>query len=231
MPGMKSSRAARADRRAHRKRHRDRDERAADLGLLEQLRSALDGLGPDAPWDRVAPRILPIIKRAATPFPSLGELLYVTVPPGIRTGFGVDLGPAFSHVDIAMVDRWGVSLATLLATSLDNLREATIADPPRVERITPDGVPVLAVQGPGWGSSLILAPDLLGPLIGVEPRILLTPVRNVLLAVPESAAPQFIEDLFLAVTDSAPDALDARILRWNGRAVVDLADRAVGLPN
>ena len=225
----RKARAANAERRAHRRKDgHPRRGRAvpSPRGILE----ALAAVDLDAPWHRVAPHILPILKRAHPPL-ALASPVYVTVPPGIRTGFGIDLGPAFTHVDTAMVERWGVSTTTLLVTALDNLRTVIDREPPIVERIEPDGVPVIVVQGQGWGSSLVLLPDALVPLIGSEPRLLIAPVRNTLVAVPDAAPEDFVEDLYLAIAGGAPDALDPRVLRWTGRAVVDLADRSVGWPN
>ena len=225
----RKARAAKAERRAHRRKDRrhGRDRPVPDLGRILGAIAAID---PDAPWDRVAPHILPILKRAHPPL-AMASSVYVTVPPGIRTGFGIDLGPAFTHVDTAMVERWGVSTAALLGTALENLRAVIDREPPIVERIEPDGVPVTVVQGQGWGSSLVLVPDALGPLIGAEPRLLLAPVRNTLVAVPDAAPEDFVEDLYLAIAGGAPDALDPRVLRWTGRAVVGLTDRSVGWPN
>jgi hypothetical protein len=236
---MKTVKAAKGERRAHRKA-KDRRRRGGGLELsttsmfgpmdrdrMDAILTALETAGLDAPWDQAAPRIMPVIKRFRQPFAPGFEPIYITIPPGIRTGFGVDVGPAFSHVDRAMVERWGVSGATLLATALDNLSLAVVREPPRVDRIERDGIPIVTVQGQGWGSSLILAPHLLG----ADQRILMTPVRNLLLAVPEAATLDFIEDLYLDVAEGAHDALDAQILRWNGNAVVDLSDRSVSLPN
>ena len=125
-----------------------------------------------------------------------------------------------------------VLLARALYSRIDdNLRAVVRREPPIVERLDPDGVPITVVQGQGWGSSLLLLPEVLEPFIGPEPMLLLAPVRNTLVAVPDAASTEFLEDLYLAIAGGAPDALDPRILRWTGRAVVDLADRSVGWAN
>ena len=58
------------------------------------------------------------------------------VPPGVWTGFGIDVGPAWAHVSRDIIDRWGVDEATLLGTALENLRRRAIDEPPQVERAT-----------------------------------------------------------------------------------------------
>jgi hypothetical protein len=204
---------------------------ALDELTLAQIGSIVATVDVDAPWGEVAPRIVPVIRRIHQPWVPGLEMVMVTVPPGITTGFGVDLGPAFSHVTTDMVARWQVSTAELLATSLENLRATVRRQPPSVERHRADGVPVITIQGHGWGSSLLLTPDLLAPVLGLEPMLLVAPVRNVLAALPESVTFGFVDDLLEAFALGAPDALDAPILRWNGRAVVDLADASVSLPH
>ena len=237
---MKTLKAAKGERRAHRKA-KDRGRGglrieaspmfgSMDAAMMRTIQAALESVDLDAPWPTIAPRILPVIKRFRQPFAGGLEPVYITVPPGIRTGFGVDVGPAFSHVTASMTERWGVSGATLLGTALDNLQQLVRREPPRVDHLRPDGVPVITVQGQGWGSSLILAPDLLRPILGTGPCVLMTPVRNTLMAIPESASLDFLESIYLAMTEDAPDALDTQILRWNGQTVVDLNDRSVGPP-
>jgi hypothetical protein len=67
---------------------------------------------------------------------------------------------------------------------------------------------------------------------GAEPRILLAPVRNTLIALPETVDPEFAFDLWQALASGAHDALDVDPLRWTGTAVVALQDVATrGLPN
>lgn len=220
-PGKTDKRARRARDPHHARRPVGIDAAIASLWLVD----------PEAPWERVAPTILPVLKRLRAPFAPMAEALVMTVPPGIRTGFGIDAGPALGHVDRSMVERWGVSEATLLATALDNLATLARREPPRVDHADIDGLAITAVQASGWGSALILAPDLLRPLIGPTPQLVFTPVRNTLVAVPVRTSLDDLEALRFAFADGAPDALDADLLRWNGSTVVDLHDRTAGLPN
>ena len=100
-----------------------------------------------------------------------------------------------------------------------------------VDRVPLDGIEVVAVQGQGWGSSLILAPELLQPIIGSEPRLLLTPVRNTLLVLPDDVDDDLAFDLWEAIADGAHDELEVDPLRWTGSAVTIIGDPALGLPN
>ena len=95
-----------------------------DGALYERILSAAQDVDFAAPWDAMAPLILPVLKRTRHPYPPASAPIHLHVPPGISTGFGIDFGPAFSHVTPEMVERWGVDRATVLATALANLRRA-----------------------------------------------------------------------------------------------------------
>jgi hypothetical protein len=239
---MKTSKATKDERRARRKdkdraHHRRGGVTVTPLGgtmddvLLERLVAAAEHLDLEAPWAEVAEHVLPVLKRLHHPYPPDASPMHMQVPPGIWTGFGIDFGPAFTHVTAGQVERWGVDRATLLATALDNLRALVVVEPPRIERITPQGIDTLAIQGQGWGSSLVLLPEVLAPIVGPAPRLLLAPVRNTLIALPETADLDFVELLWGAVADGAHDELDVAPLRWTGSTVAALGDGAIGLPN
>ncbi len=156
--------ASKSERRAHRKskdqKRRDGPLRIRSVGgtmdqeLLDRILAAAERLDLAAPWPEVQSMVLPILRRVRHPYPPEAAPLHVFVPPGIWTGFGIDFGPAFTHISAEQVERWGVDHATLLGTALENLRALTVVEPPRVERIHPDGVETIAVQGQGWGSAL-----------------------------------------------------------------------------
>jgi hypothetical protein len=240
---MKSTKAAKTERRARRlsksKRHRDEDLTLRQLGpgtfepgLAEQILAAFRGFDPSAPWPVIAPRVVPALKRARHPYPPDMAPLHINVPPGIWTGFGIDMGPAFSHVTQTLLDGWGIDHATLLATALDNLAGLVRSEPPVVESLDVDGVEITAIQGQGWGSSLVLAPDLLRPLLDPNPRVLLAPIRNTLLALPDDVDAELALDLWATITEGAHDELQVEPLRWTGSTVTLLADLStVGLLN
>lgn len=241
MPAMKSTKASKAERRAHRKaRHRDRNGRdgftitpingTIDPDLLEQFLGSVERINPAGPWTEVAPLVLPILKRVHHPYPPDAAPLHLQVPPGIWVGFGVDFGPAFTHVTAAQVDAWGIGQAEMLAVAIDNLRQRVTIEPPVVERIHRDGVEIVAIQAQGWGSSLVLAPELLAPVLGATRKLLLAPVRNTLLALPDDVDDEFAIGLWDAVASGARDELDIGPLRWTGSTIV-LLSGGEGLPN
>jgi len=203
-----------------------------DPDVVERMTAGLLGLDPDAPWSTAAPMILPVLKRVWHPMPPDTVPLHIQVPPGIPTGFGIDIGLAFSHVTPTLVERWSIDHATLLGTALENLRQRIVVEPPLVQQFTSDGIEITAVQGQGWGSSLLLLPDVLRRIIGDAPQVLLAPVRNTLIALPEAVEPHVAVDIWEAIAAGAHDELDVDPLRWTGRTVVAITDLETrGLPN
>jgi hypothetical protein len=200
-------------------------------GLAKRILAAFDGFDPTGPWPDVAPRIVPVLKRVHHPYPSEVAPLHIRVPPGVWTGFGIDLGPAFSHVSQALLDGWGIDHATLLGTALENLTALVRREPPVVDTVPLEGIEVTAIQGQGWGSSLILVPEVLRPILGPAPRVLLAPVRNTLLALPDDVEDELAIDLWQAIAHGAHDELDVDPLRWTGSTVARLGDDSLGLPN
>jgi hypothetical protein len=233
--------ASKAQRRAQRKakdrRRHDGPLRIRSVGgtmdqeLLDRILAAAEQLDLGAPWPEVASMVLPVLRRVRHPYPPEAAPMHIYVPPGVWTGFGIDIGPAFTHVSAAQVERWGVDHPTLLGTALENLRTLTVVEPPQVERIHPDGVETIAIQGQGWGSALILLPEVLRPILRDEPRLLLAPVRNTLIALPEDADPDLAFRLWEAIAEGCHDELDMNLLRWTGTTVVSDGDIATGLPN
>ena len=116
-----------------------------DRDLFDRVVLAAEGLDLDAPWAETADVVLPILRRVRHPYPPEAAPMHIFVPPGVWTGFGIDFGPAFSHITAGQVERWGIDHATLLGTALENLRALTNREPPRVERIRPDGVDTIAI--------------------------------------------------------------------------------------
>lgn len=241
MRAMKTVKAAKRERRAHRKakdHRRDSGFRVQVLGgpmpadLLDRVRTAMLQFDPLAPWSDVAPMVLPVLMRARHPYPPEAAPIHIQVPPGIPTGFGIDIGPAFSHVHRRLIEHWGVDEATLLGTALENLHRLVTDEPPRIERFEHAGAAVMTLSGQGWGSSLVLLPDVLGPLLGPDPRVLLTPVRNTIVALPDDVDPDVAYDIWDALAHGAHDELDVQPLRWTGSTVTTLLDRqTLGLPN
>ena len=205
---------------------------SARIRGIEGARRALEalrGFDPSGRREDVRPAVLPLLKRVRHPFPPDAAPMHLQVPPGIWTGFGIDIGPAWAHVSRGLFRRWGIDEATLLGTALENLRRRVLEEPPLVERATVAGVPMTVIQAQGWGSALVLAPDRLGPIIGPEPRTLLTPVRNALVSAARDVDVELAAHLGGVHRDGA-DELDVDPLGWTGRAVTP-STRGPVLPN
>ena len=226
-----ATRAAKSERRERRSskggsRHKHGDWEIVPLGgpmdpgMQRRAIDAFAGFDPSGPWPEVAPLIMPLLKRVRHPFPAQAAPIHLRVPPGVWTGFGVDVGPMWAHVSRELQNRWGVDDATLLGTALENLRRRAVEDPPIVEATTWRGTETIAVQAQGWGSALILAPDRLGPYLGDEPRTLLTPVRNTLLCLPDEVELELVVGLWQVFAEGSNDELDIDPLRWTGSTVV-----------
>lgn len=246
MPGMKtmkaqqSTKAAKAERRARRGgKDRSRPGRGdwevlplggpLDPVMVRRAMEAFAGFDPSGPWPSVASSILPLLKRVRHPFPAQAAPIHLRVPPGVWTGFGIDVGPMWAHVSRELQTRWDIDDATLLGTALENLRRRALAEPPEVESTTWRGTPTTVVQAQGWGSALILAPDRLGSILGAEPRTLLTPVRNALICLPDEVDMDLAVAIWEIFAEGSADELDIDPLRWTGSLVVNYDDEPSAL--
>lgn len=229
MSGMKATKAAKGERRAHRKaKDRRRDPWTVrpiggtmDPALLRSIRAASRDLDPTAPWPTHAAKLVPMIKRIWQPFPPEFTPLTIDVPPGIPVGFGLDIGPAMHVLDTTYGERWGVDEATLLATSLANLKRLVETEPPIVQRFHDElAGDVVSIGGQGWGSALLLLPDVLQSILGEPPRVLLAPVRNHLIALTMDVTLETCSTMWAALADGAHDELDVPLYFWEGGQVL-----------
>lgn len=236
-----SSRAAKAERRAHRaarpRTGHDDGLVVSSLGgpvdprILRKTLKAFKEVDLGGPWSAFAPRVMPLLKRVRHPFPAEAAPVHLRVPPGVLAGFGIDVGPAWAHVSRDLMVRWGVDDATMLGTALENLRQRVVSEPPRVERATFADAAAIVIQAQGWGSALILAPDRLASILGEGPRILLTPVRNALIALPEDVELDLAVAIWDTFVEGGDDELDVDPMRWTGSSVVSFHDEPASVVN
>src|SRR3954462_14189678 len=179
-------------RRAKRRHKSGKSYRTVDLGngmvqaTPDAVLRAMGRLPPDLEWASMAASVIPILPRRRPMPPLAGEPFRVTLPPGIPTGFGIDIGPAFLVVGSSLLETWPIGPADLVATALDNLRARM-----RIVRARDlvgqaiDGVPVRVLQsGLGCASALLLAQDELERIFGREPQCLIAPMRDLLISMP-----------------------------------------------
>ena len=209
-------------RRAKRRQKHRKDYRTVDLGngvvqaTPEAVLRAMGGLPPDLEWEAMAGNVVPILPRRRPLPPQAGEPFRVTLPPGIPTGFGIDIGPAFLVVGEALLGTWPIGPADLVATALDNLRDRMRPVRPRdLVRQTLDGVPVRVLQsGVGCASALVLVPDELQRIFGPEAQALIAPMRDILISVPPDTDGSWLAWLNDEFAEMDPNglALDAFVL-------------------
>jgi hypothetical protein len=206
-------------RRAKRRRRAGKDYPAEDLGngvemaTAEAVMRALGALPDDLAWDELAGAVIPVLPRRR-PMPLMsGEPFRVTLPPGIPTGFGIDIGPAFLVVGETLLDGWPVGRADVVARALANLRDRLRPVRPRdLLGVDIDGVPARVLQtGLGCASTLVLVPDELRRIFGERPQCLIAPMRDVLVSLPPDVDRRFAAWLNeeLAAMDPNGLALDA----------------------
>jgi len=216
----------REKRREKRRRKAGKRYQVWDIGNgMEQatpdaVLRAMGGLPPDLDWPELAPSVIPILPRRRPMPPAAGEPFRITLPPGIPTGFGIDIGPAFLVVGQELLESWPIGPADLVATGLDNLRERLRSVRPRdLARQSLEGVPVRVLQsGVGCASALVLIPDELARIFGREPQCLIAPMRDILISVPVDTDRAFVAWLNEQFSEMDPNglALDAFVVDGGG---------------
>lgn len=207
------------------------------IGRVQQSTAPL---GPDivtASWDEVlqaierAPRgddwasvrdlVIPVVPRVRPHPPGTPPALRVLLPPGIHVGFGVDIGPAFMAVSAKQLKVLGITEAELVTQALGNLgSRAARVQPESVVRQSVDGTPVVALQtGASIGSTLVLVPDEIGRIFGPEPRLFITPMRDVLLGFPADADPWVAALLYEEIANQDPNCLPPIAFRFDGERI------------
>jgi hypothetical protein len=202
-------------RREKRRRKAGKDHETWDVGngvvqaTPGAVMRAMGGLPPDLDWEVMAPNVIPILPRRRPMPPMAGDPFRVTLPPGIPTGFGIDIGPAFLVVGSSLLETWPIGPAELVATGLDNLRVRMAGIRPRdIVRQSVDSIPLRVLQsGLGCASALLLAPDELVRIFGPDPQCLIAPMRDLLVSMPPETDRAFVGWLNDEFSEMDPNGL------------------------
>ncbi|MEX2546353.1 MAG: hypothetical protein WD830_01030 [Chloroflexota bacterium] len=179
----------------------------------EQVRSAVDALPADLSWDKLADGLRPVFVRRRPLPPGVEPPLTINRPPGVDVALGVDIGPAFMYVGRGMMESWSVTFGEAFERAMDNLRASVAAERyVEMEYESLDGVPFWWYQSTGGlASGLLLLERELATRYGPEPRLLIAPMRNLLLAAPFDADRSLVEWLRDEISHDDPNGLDLPI--------------------
>jgi hypothetical protein len=223
---------------------RQRGQQPAELyvdygnGILgpsrEQVRSAMESLSPDLSWRDLADGLRPVFVRRRPLPPGVEQPLTVRRPPGLDVALGVDIGPAFMYVGAGMLESWSVSLETAFERAMENLRRSLAVERyVEMEYESIDGVPFWWYQSTGGlASGLLLLEEELATRYGPDPRLVIAPMRNLLLAAPFDADRSLVRWLHEEISHEDPNGLDLPIFALiEGHLSIDArAERQKSVP-
>ena len=190
----------------------------------EQVRSAMESLSPELAWEDLADGLRPVFVRRRPLPPGVEKPLTVRRPPGMAVALGVDIGPAFMYVGQGMIESWSVTFDEAFERAMANLRSSISSERyVEMEYETVDGVPFWWYQSTGGlASGLLLLEEELATRYGPEPRLLIAPMRNLLLAAPFDADRELVSWLRDEISHDDPNGLDLPIFALlDGRLSID----------
>jgi hypothetical protein len=210
-----------------RARH-DRNLRRTESPILaprpEEVRAALDALTPDLAWPELRDRLRPVFVRARPLPPGMTLPVLKRLPPGLDVALGADIGPAFIYVSAQLLASWPVSADEAFEIALANLRGVIDAERYFELDYEPiDGWPVWWYQSQGGlASGLLLLEDILVARYGDQPRLLMAPMRNLLLAAPLEADRAIMAWLRDEIAAADPNGLDLPLFALvDGQLTID----------
>src|SRR5687768_2940548 len=189
-----------------------------------QVRSAVESLPSDLTWDELSDDLRPVFVRRRPLPPGVERPITTRRPPGLDVALGVDIGPAFMYVGRGMLETWAVTVEEAFERAMDNLRASIAAEKyVEMEYESVDGVPFWWYQSSGGlASGLLLLEEELALRYGPEPRLLIAPMRNLLLAAPFDADRSLVSWLRDEISYDDPNGLDLPILALlEGRLSID----------
>jgi hypothetical protein len=175
-----------------------------------EVHAALEALSPKLSWEELRDGLRPVFVRRRPLPPGIEPPLTIHRPPGVDVALGVDIGPAFMYVGAGMLESWAVSLDEAFQLAMANLRSSVEAERyVEMEYESVDGVPFWWYQSQGGlASGLLLLADILVQRYGDQPRTLIAPMRNLLLAAPFDADREVVEWVRNEISHEDPNGLD-----------------------
>jgi hypothetical protein len=189
-----------------------------------EVHAAIAGLPDELEWDDIRSRLRPMFVRRRPMPPGTERPLRFNVEPGLTVTLGVDIGPAFVYVGPKLLEAWPVAADEALAVAIANLRASVAAERfVELEYGTVGDVPLWCYQSHGGlASGLLLVPDELVLRYGDEPRLLIAPMRNLLVATPFDADREMLEWLRDEISFEDPNGLDLPLFALvDGRLTID----------
>ena len=189
-----------------------------------QVRTAVEGLSSDLGWAELSDGLRPVFVRRRPLPPGVEPPVTLRRPPGLDVALGVDIGPAFMYVGRGMLESWSVTAEEAFERALDNLRASVAAEKyVEMEYEAVDGVPFWWYQSSGGlASGLLLLEEELRVRYGPDPRLLIAPMRNLLLAAPFDADRSLVAWLRDEISSEDPNGLDLPIFALlDGRLSID----------
>ena len=189
-----------------------------------EVHAAIAALPDELEWNDMRPRLRPMFVRRRPMPPGTERPLAFKVEPGVTVTLGVDIGPAFVYVGPKLLDAWPVDADEALAVAIGNLRASVAAERfVELEYGTVGDVPLWCYQSHGGlASGLLLVPDELVLRYGDEPRLLIAPMRNLLVAAPFDANRELLEWLRDEISLEDPNGLDLPLFALlDGRLTID----------
>jgi hypothetical protein len=189
-----------------------------------EVHAAIQGLPADLSWPELKGQLTPVFVRRRPLPPGAPRPVTVRHAPGLEFGLGVDIGPAFLYVGQELLDSWSVSLDEAARCATANLRATVEAERCiELEYAECADVPLWAYQSRGGlASGLLLLEDELALRYGDEPRLLIAPMRNLLLAAPFNTDRELITWLRDEISSEDPNGLDLPVFALvDGRLSID----------
>lgn len=217
------------------RRRREQRYAKGDPAILtprpDEVRAALEGLSPGLAWPELRERLRPVFVRRRPLPPGMTAPLLKRMAPGLDVALGADIGPAFLYVSAQLLDSWPIGVDEAFEMALANLRGVIEAERYFELAYEPiDGVPVWWYQSQGGlASGLLLLHDILAERYGDQPRVLMAPMRNLLLAAPYDADREVLGWLRDEIAAADPNGLDLPLFALvDGRLSVERQSVASG---